>query len=74
MKSAGDMVVTKGMAWGAVLFCIFAIAPHVLKMFCNCIFINSITIGVGWFGYLIMLGIIFGLVVDRTSEKGQEPD
>ncbi len=63
MKRAGDMVVPRSMIVGAIFYCIFAIAPHLLKVKYNSDILEAITDGVGWNGYLLGLGFFISFIV-----------
>lgn len=67
MKRAGDIVVSKGMLWGAFFFVLLALLPQILKIFYKYAVLDAITIGIGWYAYLVVLGFIVSFVVGVMS-------
>lgn len=63
MKRAGDIVVSKSMLFGSVLFCVLAIVPHILKQHTTNTYVDVITIGIGWYAYLIFIGFLVSSIV-----------
>lgn len=78
MNRHDDIKVSKPMVWGAMFFCFFAFAPHILLVYYNNAFFKVITVGAGFYAYLLFEGFIVTLIVGlfdpRMGQKRSELD